>query len=375
MDRLSIEQVRDMLLFTAHELIGKRDELTRIDAQIGDGDHGIGMENGFRSLISAVEGHSFDTINQLYREAGMAMLNSMGGASGVIFSSLFLQGVKGMENFDCMTSSELVNIWSNGLASIKKRGGAQKGDKTMVDALEPAVEILQALEGREQDMTVLMEKASEAAKEGMESTKQFEAKFGRAKSLMERAIGYQDAGATSTYFIIDSMYKYLLLEDEKQEKSNDAKRTRIVIGCDNAAIDLKLPIVEFLKEKGVIVEDVGCDAVTDITTYPKIAERVCRKIQESNYQKRGILLCGTGIGMAITANKFKGIRAAVCHDAFSAERSVLSNDCNILCMGERVIGVELAKKNLKEWLELKFVPGPSSAKINDISLIESENMK
>ena len=90
---------------------------------------------------------------------------------------------------------------------------------------------------------------------------------------------------------------------------------------------------------------------------------------------RGILVCGTGIGMCICANKVKGIRAAVGHDCFSAERSILSNDCNVLCFGARVIGQELAKKLLGQWLDYRFVPSHSSAKIAEIVRIENETMQ
>lgn len=90
---------------------------------------------------------------------------------------------------------------------------------------------------------------------------------------------------------------------------------------------------------------------------------------------RGILGCGTGIGMCICANKVKGIRAAVGHDCFSAGRSILSNDCNVLCFGARVIGQELAKKLLGQWLDYRFVPSHSSAKIAEIVRIENETMQ
>lgn len=150
---------------------------------------------------------------------------------------------------------------------------------------------------------------------------------------------------------------------------------KIVAGCDNAAVELKNILVEFMREKGIAVEDVGCESREDPTFYPYIAQRVCEKIIENDYEKRGVLICGTGIGMAMTANKFKGIRAAVCHDVFSAERAKLSNDANVICMGERVIGKELAKKLLEEWLELEFQDGSSTAKVHAISEIESENMR
>ncbi len=149
----------------------------------------------------------------------------------------------------------------------------------------------------------------------------------------------------------------------------------IVIGCDNAAVDLKNELVDFLKKNNVNVEDVGCFSKDDSIYYPDVAAKVCKAIIDSDYKKKGVLVCGTGIGMSIAANKFFGIRAALCHDNFSAERSVLSNNCNVLCMGERVIGRELAKKILGEWITLTFKDGPSTPKVEAIVKIEEQNMK
>ncbi len=149
----------------------------------------------------------------------------------------------------------------------------------------------------------------------------------------------------------------------------------IVIGCDNAAVELKDALIAFLESKGMNVENMGCDSADDPTYYPNVAKKVCERIIESDYTKRGVLVCGTGIGMAMTANKFKGIRAAVCHDNFSAERSVLSNNGNVICMGERVIGHELAKKILGEWITLEFKDGNSTPKVQEIIDIETNNMK
>ena len=150
----------------------------------------------------------------------------------------------------------------------------------------------------------------------------------------------------------------------------------IVVGCDNAAVDLKNTLIACLKEQGVtVVEDEGCMDASDPTVYPLVAKRVCENIIRSGYAKRGVLVCGTGIGMCITANKFPGIRAAVGHDCFSAERSILSNNGNVLCFGARVIGPELAKKILREWITLEFQDGSSTPKVQAILDIERENMK
>lgn len=153
------------------------------------------------------------------------------------------------------------------------------------------------------------------------------------------------------------------------------KADTIVIGCDNAAVEMKNMVAAFLKSKGVKVEDLGVGSAEDPTYYPLIAKKVCERIIGSGYAKNGILICGTGIGMAMTANKFKGIRAAVCHDNFSAERSRLSNDSNVLCMGSRVIGTELAKKIVSEWIALEFVDCSSTPKVNAIKEIDAANLR
>lgn len=151
---------------------------------------------------------------------------------------------------------------------------------------------------------------------------------------------------------------------------------KYVIGCDNAAVKLKLRLIKELEDMGYEVEDVGANDSNDPILYPEIAERAVKKIIDSNFEKYGILVCGTGIGMAMTANKFQGIYAAVCHDAFSAERAILSNDANVLCMGERVIGEESAVKILKEWLKNEYVLGTrSQVKVEKLREIDHENRK
>lgn len=152
---------------------------------------------------------------------------------------------------------------------------------------------------------------------------------------------------------------------------------KIVIGCDNAAIELKTVLLNFLNQLGMCTEDVGCFSDQDNEYYPLIAQRVCQRVQQGEPGEtiRGVLLCGTGIGMAMTANKFKGIRAAVCHDTYSAQRSILSNNGNVLCLGARVIGNELAKVILGEWISLEFKDSPSTQKLAAIQAIESRNFR
>ena len=146
---------------------------------------------------------------------------------------------------------------------------------------------------------------------------------------------------------------------------------KIAIGCDEAAYNLKLEIIKHLENREDIeLKDFGANQ-GEIVLYPDVANAVATAIAAGEFE-RGILLCGTGIGMSITANKVPGIRAAVCHDPFSTERSRKSNDAQIMCIGERVIGVELAKYLVDIWLKRDFAGGGSTEKVDRIMEIERE---
>lgn len=145
---------------------------------------------------------------------------------------------------------------------------------------------------------------------------------------------------------------------------------KISLGCDEAAYKLKEIIKKHLLEAGheVIDHGVGKD---ETALYPDVAVRTCEKVADGTCD-RGILLCGTGIGMAMTANKVPGIRAAVCHDPYSTERSILSNDGNVMCMGARVIAPQLALYLLDIWMGLEFKDSPSTEKVERILYYEHQ---
>ena len=130
---------------------------------------------------------------------------------------------------------------------------------------------------------------------------------------------------------------------------------KVAVGCDFNAIELKEALIKILEEKGIEYKDFGVNS-PDPVDYPDIAKLVTVEVQNGNFD-RGILICGTGIGMAICANKFRGIRAAVCHDIYSAQRSILSNDCQIMTMGSLVIGTSLAQAILEEWISIERTGG------------------
>jgi ribose 5-phosphate isomerase B len=139
------------------------------------------------------------------------------------------------------------------------------------------------------------------------------------------------------------------------------EKMRIAVGSDNAGVRYKEALAADLRADDRVIDviDVGEDVDED-TDYPHIAVAAARLISEGKAD-RALLVCGTGLGVAISANKVPGIRAVTAHDSFSVERAVLSNDAQVLCMGERVVGLELARRLTKEWLGYHFDPNSASA--------------
>ena len=142
----------------------------------------------------------------------------------------------------------------------------------------------------------------------------------------------------------------------------------IAIGCDHGGYELKEHIVKYLKDKGVDVKDFGVYN-EDSVDYPDCAAPVCKAVL-SGEAERGILLCGTGIGISIAANKHKGIRAALCSDVYSAKMTKQHNNSNIICLGGRVTGRELAFMIVDAWMNAEFEGGRHQARIDKIHEIE-----
>ncbi|MFD1803186.1 ribose 5-phosphate isomerase B [Mixta tenebrionis] len=148
----------------------------------------------------------------------------------------------------------------------------------------------------------------------------------------------------------------------------------IAIGADDAAWDFRDAIVRYLTEQGIEVVDYSSDKHREAGLYPDVAHKVAMAIKRGEHQ-RGILICGTGIGMSIVANKVPGIRAAQCHDNFSAERARKSNNAQIITLGARVIGQELGKSIIQSWLQAEYEGGGSAPKVERISYYEHQHAK
>ena len=146
----------------------------------------------------------------------------------------------------------------------------------------------------------------------------------------------------------------------------------IAIACDHGGYELKLAVIEHLKKKGYEVKDFGCDSPASVD-YPDYAYPVAKSVVNGEAEK-GILICGTGIGMSIAANKVKGIRCALCSDTFSAHATREHNDSNILAMGARVVGLNLALDIVDTWLGAEFMGDRHATRIAKITKIENDEL-
>lgn len=208
-DKMNAIQVRDMFLYVSETIVENEPYLTEIDMKIGDGDHGTGMELGFKAVKKLLPGKMVESVEDVFRELGWILLDTMGGASGVLFGTMFISGTIHRDPSDYYKLADFAETFRISLDAIKKRGKANVGDKTMVDALEPAVAALEDADKQGMSLKDGIGMATEAAKQGVEYTKEIKARFGRAKYYGEKAIGLQDAGATSVWLIFQAMTNWL----------------------------------------------------------------------------------------------------------------------------------------------------------------------
>ncbi|MGI6657641.1 MAG: ribose 5-phosphate isomerase B [Desulfobulbus sp.] len=138
--------------------------------------------------------------------------------------------------------------------------------------------------------------------------------------------------------------------------------TTIALGCDHGGFGLKSTVISVLEEGGYRILDMGCHCEASVD-YPEFADQVCAAIREGRAE-RGILICGTGIGMSIAANRYPGIRAALCHETVTAHLSREHNDANVLCLGARILGVVMAREIVRVWLTAEFAGGRHLRRIN-----------
>ena len=196
-----------MFIRLSRGMVESKDLLTQADKAIGDGDHGVGMARGFEAVRQKLEGQDFATVGELLKAVGTVLMMSVGGAAGAVFGTLFRGGARQLGDQHVFDSQALSLMLLDGLQAVKQRGRAKPGDKTMVDALEPAALRSEELVAVPLDESLIA--VTEAARQGMERTKDMVAAVGKAKTLGERSLGHPDPGAISVYLMLKLMMEYV----------------------------------------------------------------------------------------------------------------------------------------------------------------------
>ena len=181
--------------------------LTELDAAIGDGDHGINMSRGFNAVREKLKTNTSTKIGDIFKVVGMTLVSTVGGASGPLYGTAFIKAASVVQNNETLDINDLLKVMEAALEGIMYRGKAQAGEKTMIDAIIPAINALKAGINENKNTVDILFDVKEAAKAGVEYTKTIIATKGRASYLGERSLSHQDAGATSSYLMLNVIYE------------------------------------------------------------------------------------------------------------------------------------------------------------------------
>jgi dihydroxyacetone kinase-like protein len=199
------DQIVQWLQTTAAVLEENKKYLTDLDAAIGDADHGINMDRGFKKVMTQLPGVADKDIGSILKTTGMALISSVGGAGGPLYGTLFMRAGMAVDAKHELTDEDLAAILQAAVEGVVQRGKAALGDKTMVDALSPASEAFKQAYEQGINTVPALQRAVAAAEQGMKDTIPMLAKKGRASYLGERSIGHQDPGATSSHLILKAL--------------------------------------------------------------------------------------------------------------------------------------------------------------------------
>ncbi|MDE5420062.1 dihydroxyacetone kinase subunit L [Labilibaculum sp. DW002] len=202
MNVISQVQINDWLKEIAVVMSKDKDYLSQLDAAIGDADHGVNMDRGFQKVLGKLESFNGQDIGAIFKNTGMTLISSVGGASGPLYGKFFMQMGMALKGKMELNLEDLKEGISKGLDGVKGIGKASLGDKTMVDVWIPVVESLNESVNEQETLEIAAAKMVEAAETGLKSTINMIARKGRASYLGERSIGHQDPGATSSCSIV-----------------------------------------------------------------------------------------------------------------------------------------------------------------------------
>ena len=198
---LTASDLRDWIRAFADRVSDQRSHLTKLDSAIGDGDHGQNLHRGLAAAVQDLDDSNSDLTDTM-RSVAMALISKTGGASGPLYGTFFMDLSKSASGKSDLDVADVAAMFRAGLDGVQRRGKAEPGDKTMVDALTPAVEALENAAAQERSLKEALDAAVEAAEEGMEATTPMVARKGRASYLGERSKGHQDPGATSSFYLV-----------------------------------------------------------------------------------------------------------------------------------------------------------------------------
>lgn len=206
---LDTAKVAEIIRAIAVRMEAEKDFLTQLDNEIGDGDHGINLARGFKSVMEKLPELEKGDIGSLLKGTGMQLVSSVGGASGPLYGTAFMKAGNVLKGKKEIEAADFAAAFEAAVGGVKLRGKATEGEKTMLDALSPAYKALTESLANSSTLKIALQKAVEAAAEGTEYTKTIAATKGRASYLGERSIGHQDPGATSSLYMLQEIEKCL----------------------------------------------------------------------------------------------------------------------------------------------------------------------
>jgi dihydroxyacetone kinase-like protein len=207
--RITAEQVIRFIEGVAARIKEHRDELVQLDSAIGDADHGINMDRGFTMVLEKLPTVADKDIGTILKTVGMTLVSTVGGASGPLYGTAFIRAGMALADRYELTPAEVVAALEAALEGIMARGKAQRGEKTMVDAIGPGVDVLKEAQASGEDFVSAMRRSVAAVEAGMKATIPMLATKGRASYLGQRSVGHQDPGATSSFYIAQVMLEII----------------------------------------------------------------------------------------------------------------------------------------------------------------------
>ncbi|WP_097026828.1 dihydroxyacetone kinase subunit DhaL [Clostridium peptidivorans] len=207
--KIGLNEVKEIIKNIGKVIEENKEFLTELDANIGDADHGINMSKGFKAVTKKLNETNTESISEILKMTGMILVSNVGGASGPLYGTAFMRASMAIDK-EYMDIYDFINILKAALEGIKFRGKSKVGEKTMIDTIEPALNAL--IKSKDDDLSdkEALENMKDEALKGVEYTKTIIATKGRAAYLGERSIGHQDPGATSSYLMINEIYKYIV---------------------------------------------------------------------------------------------------------------------------------------------------------------------